>query len=417
MKRMTLAGLSIGLGLLSAGLYAHAQSAPSVTFWVRSADQGFVEPLVKAYNAKGGTQVKLTVIPQDDFVTKFATAVAGGAAPDIVAVDLVFLPAFAKSGEMTDLSALYKSLPYAKSLSPSHMRLATFENKVYGVPFSAESSVLIYNKDLFKKAGLDPNSPPKTWAQLETYAKKIRALGGDTYGYYFSGACAGCNIFTFAPLIWASGGDVLNAQGSAATLNTPQVKAALSLYKRLWDAGTIPAGSKTDSGTNFFSAFATGKIGMAGSGAFSIGTLKKDYPKLNFGVAPLPGQNGNSSSFAGGDVIGIPAGSKNVSAAQDFIKWALSPEVQVQQFAKNGSIPVRSDLASNQYSKLDPRYVTVSNLMTKGRTPYSFQYSELINDANGPWLGMIQDAVFGSGGVDAAVKKAQDRFTQILNSN
>jgi len=399
--------------LLSAALSAQAQSTKSITFWVRAADQGFVDPLVKAYNAKGGTQVKLTVIPQDDFVTKFGTAVAGGNPPDVVAVDLVFMPAFAKSGQMTDMTAYYKGLPFAKSLSPSHIRLATFDNKVYGVPFSAESSVLIYNKDLFTKAGLDPNKPPKTWAEIEAAAKKIKALGDGNYGYYFSGSCAGCNIFTFAPMIWAAGGDILNAQGTAATVDTPAVRAALGFYKRLWDQKLMPPGAKTDNGANFFSAFATGKIGMVGSGAFAIGNLKKSYPNLKFGLAPLPGQTGGVSSFAGGDLIAIPVGSKNVQAAQEFISWCLSADVQVQQFAKNGSIPVRSDLASNEYSKLDTRYVLVSKLMDKGRTPYTLRYNELINDANGPWLAMIQDSVFG-GDVDAAVKKAQARFMQIL---
>lgn len=413
MKKRFTFGLLAGLGLLGATLIAGAQSS-SISFWVRTADQGFVEPLVKAYNAKGGTQIKLTIIPQDDFVTKFGTAVAGGASPDVVAVDLIFLPAFAKSGVMTDLTDYYKSLSFSKSLSPSHVRLSTYNKRVYAVPFSAESSVLLYNKDLFKQAKLDSNKPPKNWAEIEAYAKKITALGNGNFGYYFSGSCAGCNIFTFAPMIWASGGDILSADGNTATVDTPAVKAALSFYKRLWDGGNIPQGAKTDNGTNFFSAFATGKIGMVGSGAFSIGALKKDYPKLNFGLTALPGEKGGSSSFAGGDVIGIPEGSKNVKEAQEFISWCLSEDVQIQQFAKNGSIPVRADLARNEYSKLDRRYVLVSQLMAKGRTPYTLRYNELINDANGPWLGLIQDSIFG-GDVNAAAKKAQDRFVQILN--
>ena len=382
---------------------------------MRDSDQGFVEPLVKAYNAKGGTQVKLTVIPAGQFVTKFATAVAGGSAPDVVAIDLIYVPSFAAADQMTDLTDLAKALPYAKTLSPSHVRLAIYEGKQYAVPFSAEGSVLIYNKDLFKKAGLDPNKPPKNFAELEDYAKKITALGGDIKGYYFSGAWAGCNAFTFLPLIWASGGDVLSADGKSATVNTPAVKDALALYRRMWQAGLIPAGAKTDTGTNFLTAFTTGRIGMAGSGAFSIGTLKRDYPKVDFGIAPLPGKNGGSSSFAGGDSIGIPKGSKNVQAAWEFIKWCLEEDVQVQQFAKNGSIPVRSDLAENEYSKLDPRFVVPAKAMATGKTPYSVKYNELFNDANGPWLAMIQEAVFGRG-VDEAVAKAQESFTKILNS-
>jgi multiple sugar transport system substrate-binding protein len=180
MKKRIVAGVGLGLGLL-ASLLAGAQSS-SISFWVRTADQGFTEPLVKAYNARGGTQIKLTVIPQDDFVSKFGTAVAGGAGPDVVSVDLIFLPAFAKSGQMTDMTDFQKSLPFAKSLSPSHVRLSTFEGKVYAVPFSAESSILLYNKDLFKRAGLNTNKPPKNWAEIEAYAKKITALGDGKFG-------------------------------------------------------------------------------------------------------------------------------------------------------------------------------------------------------------------------------------------
>jgi multiple sugar transport system substrate-binding protein len=407
----TLAGLS---AIVAATLIGVAQDN-SISFWVRSADQGFVEPLVAAYNARGGVQVKLTVIPNDDFVTKFGTAVAGGAAPDVVAIDLIYLPAFAEADQMTDITAQVKALPFAKTLSDSHIRLATFQNKIFGVPFSAEGSVLVYNKDLFRKAKLDPNTPPKSFAQLEVYAKRISALGDGNKGFYFAGACAGCNAFTFLPMIWASGGDVLSADGKTATVDSRAVRDALSLYRRLWNAGQMPIGAKTDNGANFYGAFASGKIGMAGLGAFAIGALKKDNPKLDFGIAPLPGRLGGSSSFAGGDSIGIPKGSKRVKEAFDFINWCLTEDVQIKQFAKNGSIPVRSDLADNEFSKLDPRYVTVSKAMASGRTPYSVKYNQLFNDANGPWLAMLQEAVFGAG-VDAAVKAGQAAFTKILNS-
>jgi multiple sugar transport system substrate-binding protein len=89
--------------------------------------------------------------------------------------------------------------------------------------------------------------------------------------------------------------------------------------------------------------------------------------------------------------------------------------VQVKEFAKNGSIPVRSDLADNEYSKLDPRFVVVSKAMADGRTPYTTKYNELFNDGNGPWLAMFQEAIFGSG-VSAATKKGQAAFTKILNT-
>lgn len=393
-----------------------ALAATTISFWVRTDDAGFVQPLVKAYNdTHQDVQVKLNLVPSGQFVAKFGAAVAGGAAPDVVATDLIYLPSFAAAGQLTDLSTQIRALPFYNKLSPSHLRLATSGGKLYGVPFSAEGSILLYNKDLFKRANLDPNKPPTNWAEIRADSAKITALGGGVKGFYFSGSCAGCNAFTFLPLIWASGGDVLSADGKTATVDSPAVKKALTLYRDLWRGGQILRSAKTDAGTDFLNAFASGKIGMAGSGAFAIGTLKDKYPNVNFGVAFLPGETGNSSSFAGGDTIAVPSGSAHAKEAFDFIAWCLSPEVQVQQFAKNGSIPVRTDLAQNDYSKLDPRFVVPAQAMASGRTPYSLVYNDLFNSGSGPWLKMIQRAVF-SGDVNGAVKEAQASFTRILNT-
>lgn len=406
-------GLLAALGSVAA-LAAGQARADDISFWVRAPDSGFVTPVVKAWNDSHPTKVNLTIIPTNDFVTKFGTASAAGAAPDVVAIDLIYVPAFSQAGQLTDITAEAKKLPYYASLSPSHMRLATYQNKIYALPFSAESSVLLYNKTLFRKAGLNPDQPPKTWAELQEDAKKITALGGGVKGFYFSGSCASCNIFTLTPFVWASGGDVLSEDGKHATLDNPALKGTLAMYRQMWQAGEMPSGAKTDGGENFISAFMGGKIGMVGSGAFSIGLLKKQRPDIDFGLAYLPGKDGNWSSFAGGDLIGIPVSSKHKKEAMEFIQWCLSEQVQIDQFAKNGSIPVRTDLASNDYSKLDARYAIASTAMAKGRTPYSAKFNQLINDPNGPWLQMIQEAVFGKG-VDAAVAAAQQQFTQILS--
>lgn len=388
----------------------------TLSFWSRDSDAALIKPVVDAYNASHSNRVKLNLIPAGQFVAKFGAAVASGSAPDIVAIDLVYLPAFNAANQMTDITAQAHSLPFFDKLSPSHVRLATYNNKVYGLPFSAEGSFLLYNKDLFKQAGLDVAKPPTSWAEIEAASKKITALGNGIHGYYFSGANGGINAFTFLPYIWASGGDVLNTDGTQATFTDPHVKAALAFYHRLWAEGQIPQSTKVDTGTDWFTGFTAGKVGMVGAGAFELSTLKAKYPNINFGVTPLPGENGGTSSFAGGDTIGIPAGSKHVKEAFDFISWSLSDNVQIDQFAKNGGLPVRTDLASNKYSQQDPRYLTVSQAFAQGRTPYSVHYNQLFNDANSPWLGIIQKAVF-DGQIDAAVNMGQQQFSKILSSS
>ncbi len=392
---------------------APAADGVTMSFWTRDSNQAQVRTLVDAWNATHDNQIEVTVIPSGEYMTKVGAAAAGGSAPDIIAVDLIYVPQFAAAGQLTDITEMAKSLPYFDALSPSHVRLGTYEGKIFALPFNAEGSILLWNKDLFEQAGLDPEKAPTTWAEIADAAAKVRALGDDIYGFYFSGACAGCNAFTFAPLIWASGGDILSDDGATATLTDPNVAAALDFYRQMWADGLMPPGAQADTGTDFANAFPTGKIGMTGSGAFAISQIKNDHPEINFGVTFLPGQNDGQSSFAGGDSIGIPAGSKYPNEAFEFIQWLTSEEVQLEQYAKANSLPIRTDMADNEYFQADPRLTTAAQAMAMGNTPYSLVYNQLFNDANGPWLKMIQTAIF-DGDVEGAVQTAQDEFTKIL---
>jgi multiple sugar transport system substrate-binding protein len=386
----------------------------TLTFLSRDGNEAAVRTLVDAWNASHETQIEVTIVPGDQFVTKLATSIAGGASPDIVAIDLIYTPAFMEAGQLTDITELSRGLPFFENLSPAHVTLGTWsDGNIYALPFTAEGSILLYNKGLFEQAGLDPEQPPTTWNEIYEAAKAIRALGDDIYGFYFAGACAGCNAFTFLPLIWGSGGDVLSADYSQPTLTDPAVKEALEFYKQLWDEDLVPSGAEVDQGTDFLNAFTSGKIGMAGSGAFSISVLKNEHPDVDFGITFLPGKDGGQSSFAGGDNIAIPTGSRNVEAAFEFIAWMLSDEVQLDIIANGNQLPVRTDLAENEYFAADPRLTTNAQAMALGKTPYSVVYNDLFNDANGPWLQLLQDAIFG-GDVDGAIEEAQSNFERIM---
>ena len=401
------------LGLPSAARAGRRAQGEPVAFWNRDDGQVLVEPIVAAWNETHDVQIEATFIPSEQFVQKFAAAVAGGEAPDLIAVDLVYMPAFAAAGQMTDISEQARALPFFGQLSPSHMRLGTYQDKVFSLPFNADGSFLLYNKNLFRQAGLDPEAPPTTWVAIQEAAQKITAAGGGASGFYFSGSCPGCNAFTLLPYVWASGGDVLTEDGTQATLTDPSVKAMLEFVRGLWDGGQVPQAAQVDTGEDFFNAFTSGTVGMAGTGAFSIAELKGEYPDIDFGVTPLPGREGGQSSFAGGDTIAIPAGSERVEDAFAFMAWYLSDEVQIEQLAKNNGLPLRTDLIENKYSAEDPRYIVAGRAMSEGRTPYTEKYNQLFNDSGSPWLAMLQRAIF-DGEVDEAIAEAQQSFTDIL---
>ena len=411
MKRLT-SLLAATATLLS--MTALASAAETANIWVRADGSNFMPQIVEAFNKSHENQIKLDIIPNAEIVQKYATSAAGGTAPDGLSLDLIYTPAFAAAGQLEDITDWAKGLPYFKDLSPAHVKTGTYKDKIYGLPFSADSSVLIWNKKLFKQAGLDPEKGPTNFAEIAADAEKVAALGGDTKGFYFSGACGGCNIFTFVPLIWASGGEILSEDGSKATLDTPQMRDAIALYRGMVEKGLVPEGAKTDSGANFFAAFAAGNIGIAPSGAFAIGALNTQYKDIDYGVTFLPGKDGGSSSFAGGDNFVVTKGTPKLAVLKEFLDYAYSLEGQTL-LASRGSLPVRGDIAKEALKDLDPRYQIAAEAMAKGRTPYSVVFNDIINSANGPWAQMVNEVFFGDD-VDGALANAQETMQGIIDA-
>ena len=128
------------------------------------------------------------------------------------------------------------------------MTVATFNDRLFGVPLYADVSALFYNKDLFTQAGLDPNKPPTSLAELRTYADAITALGGDIKGYYLPGNCAGCNIFTVGPLMWASGATIEAGKCGDEPLVGDGVKQVLQFERDMVKAGNVHDGDRAEDG-------------------------------------------------------------------------------------------------------------------------------------------------------------------------
>src|SRR5687768_15044826 len=145
-------------------------------------------------------------------VPKIAQAIASGDVPDLMGMDLIYAPQFASAGQLEDITDLIGADAGTATASPGHIAVATWDNRLYGVPLYADVSVLFWNKGLFRQAGLDPERPPTNLAEIREMSHAITGIGPGIYGYYLPGNCAGCNIFTFAPYMWASGATIEPAQ-------------------------------------------------------------------------------------------------------------------------------------------------------------------------------------------------------------
>jgi multiple sugar transport system substrate-binding protein len=371
-----------------------SDTGETITMWTRAATQTQSERLVKAYNASHKNQVKLTVIPTDNYQARVAAAAGGKNLPDVFASDVIYAPNYTSQGLYLDITDRLNELPFKDSLAPAHMRLGTFEDRQYTVPHTLDLSVLFWNKDLYKKAGLDPEKGPTTLNEMADQARTIREkIGGKTYGTFFGGNCPGCFVFTFWPSVWAAGGDIMNEDGTESTIDDPNMAETFKIYGDLVRDDVVEPSVKTEAGPTWTGLFPKGNIGVMPMPSTTLGLMPKD---MDIGVTPIPGPDGGESTFVGGDVLGISSTTDNEDAAWDFVSWTLGEEAQVEILAKNKDVVGRTDLANNKYSADDPRVVTINELVEKGETPYSLNFGATYNDPAGPWLKVARDAVFGS---------------------
>ena len=412
MRTRTTCAVLASLFLGATGLTTSA-FGDTMTMWVRASGANAAAHLVDLWNANHKDKIELTTIPDNQMVTKLATGVQAGEVPDLVSFDLIYMPDFMKAGFLVDLTSDLKADPNYAGVAQAYKDIATYEGKLYGAGFTPDVSILVWNKDLFKKAGLDPEKPPQTIGEIHEDAKKIRALGPDTYGFYFSGACPGCDIFASSPMMVAAGSKILPANGNDEALTGEGVKTVLEQYKEMWNEGLIPKSAQADNGSDFTSVFKTGKVGIQGTGGFLLSELKKDVPDLNFGVTFLPGvKEGQVSSFVGGDVVAIPKGSKHEALAKDFIHWELTDEAQLEGLAKNNILPSRPALADNKYFAADPRVVVTAKALGVGYVPWVYHFADMVNSDSSPWINMYQRAIF-DGDVDGAIKEAKEKMKEI----
>jgi len=370
-----------------------SDNGSTLTLWTRAPLEKQAKLLVAAYNASHKNQVKMTVVPNDDYVAKVGAAAGAKNLPDLFAADIVYVPNWTKQGLFADLTSNIAALPFKDKINQGHLTAGTNAGKQYVLPFVLDLSMLFWNKALFKEAGLDPEKAPASLEEFAADAKKIQALGkADTYGTATGLNCGGCLVFTWFPTIWAADSKVMNAEGTASLLGDPTATKVYDTWRDLWKSGAVLPSSKDEAGPTWTAGFTSGKVGLM----FYPATLLASTP-FDAGVAGIPGPGGGASTFVGGDGIGISKDSKKAAQAWNFLNWMMSEKAQVQVLAKDNDVVSRSDLANNEYAAKDPRLVTINEIAAKGVTPVATNFQQAFNAPTSPWLALVRHAVLGDG--------------------
>jgi len=325
--------------LLVLGSLTLAFGKTTVTFWSSHSgepDRTSIQRIVDEFNKQNpDIEVKVTIVPGSETdVSKLLTAVAGGVAPDVYLVDrftaaqravagvLEPLNNFATADEIAKLKAQYIDFAWDE---------ASWDGKVWVLPFDTDTRALYYRRDQFREVGL--SGPPKTIAELDTYAEKLTKK--DPSGRFLR--------IGFVPWLsqgwhytwgWAFGGEFYNPKTKKLTITDPNIVKSFEWQKSYADKYGIAAIQSFSSafGSEAQDPFIMGMISMKVDGDWTLSGLTKFAPKLKWGVdygatyIPRPAELAKKPiTWAGGWSLGIPKGAKNAKAAFEFIKFACGP--------------------------------------------------------------------------------------------
>jgi len=385
----------------------------TVTFWNGYAADGeeiktFTDVVLPAFAALyPNVTVEHQEIPYDDLRQKLVTGLAGGALPDVLRADIIWVPEFADQGV---LLALDEEMPDFTELTATMYEGPVSTNKwgdhYYGLPLDTNTRVLFYNTGMFEEAGV--TAAPTTIEELEAAMAKVKALGADRFGY----AEGGTGPWSVLPWIWSFGGGITDDAITSATgtLNGAGTVAAVTKLQEWLDSGYLSP-SILGGGLATSEQFGNDQAAMVLEGPWMPGIFKNQFPDLAYEYATVPAGPGGTASVVGGEDIVVFKSTQNKEAALAFTRFMVSEEAQLAM-GKIGQMPVLSSLAGNP--ELPDYYPMFQEQLktAKARTPVPSwpKIDEAVSNA-------VLKALRGEAEVQAALDEAATAVDALLARN
>src|SRR5258708_9687346 len=295
---------------------AHAADVVTITYWHTHSDAeaAQLDKLIQMFEQDNpNIKVAPTTYAYNDFKKALLTSIAGGQAPDVIRMDIVWVPEFAQQGALLQLdSAMPDFKTIADSVFPGPLATNSWNGKYWGLPLDTNTQVLLWNKSVFDAAGI--SAPPKTVAEFADDACKL-SNGTKQYGY----GIGGTYFWAPAPLFYSMGGKVVDDKMTMADgyINGKESVAAFQMLIDLYKKGCLSP-NVLGGGVGTEQGHASGLYAMIIDGPWMVDIYKHDYPTFQVNFAPVPAGNGsmNSSVVGGADVV--------VSATPTHPKEALT---------------------------------------------------------------------------------------------
>lgn len=398
MSRMTKVTLGAA-AMLMAGT-ALAMAADQTISWIYCGDT--IDPIhekyIKEWEGKNaGWSVKPELVGWDQCQDKATTLAVAGNPVGMAYVGSRTLKQFAENDLIVPVPMTDDE---KKSYYPNIVDTVTFQDTQWGVPIAFSTKALYWNKDLFKAAGLDPETPPKTWAEEIAAAKQVKEKTGIA-GYGLPAKTFDNTMHQFMHWVYTNNGKVVD--GDKITLDSPEVLAALQAYKDITPYSV--EGATAYEQNEVRAIFLDGKVAMIQGGSGAANLLKKTT--INWGVAPLP--LGPSAKGPGTllitDSLAIFKGTGVEEKATEFAKFITSPGPQSEYELQGGAglTPLRPSPMVDEFVKADPNWKPfIDGIAYGGPEPLFTDYKGFQNVI----IEMVQSVVTGKAEPEAALKKA-----------
>jgi multiple sugar transport system substrate-binding protein len=336
-------------------------------------------------------------------------AITAGTAPCLIFNTApVAVAQFQKAGGLVALDTFKDGAAYIQARTGALAdQYKSSDGKFYQLPWKSNPVVLFYNKDIFKKAGVDP-SQLDTQADLLAAARKIKQSGAAQFAMWPSpGSEFYQSWFDFYPFYAAASNGTPLIKDGKSTFNSDAGKQTAEFWKTMYAEGL--ASKEVYQGDSF----ADGKAAIAVSGPWAI-----DYygDKVNWGTVPVPGLTASDKSYTFSDAknIGLFSACKNQQTAWDVLKFATSPDQDGKFLKTTGQMPMRSTAVTDyaDFFTSKPAYKAFSDQATRTVEVPN------VNNAVEVWQ-TFRDAysktvVSGQGTVDDMLKSTADKIDQLV---
>jgi N,N'-diacetylchitobiose transport system substrate-binding protein len=316
----------------------------TLTVWAMdgSTPDQWQKDLSAEFEKKTGAKVKFEVQQWNGIQQKLTTALSEENPPDVFEIGNTQTAAYAKTGGLADLGDLKKEI--GADWSETLNKASIVDEKQYAAPWYFANRVVIYNKSVFKEAGIA--APPKTRDEFFAALDKIKAKGKEPL--YLPGQ----NWYFFDGLTIGKGAELVKKDGDkwVSNLDDPKIAEAAELYKKYQAYSKAPK-DKDEATPQQADVFAKGKVGAFIGMGWEAGTAIKANPAIEkeIGYFTIPGESADKPEgvFLGGSNLAVAEGSKKQDLAKEFLKLALSDKYEGQLAKLNGVIPNKESLNSN----------------------------------------------------------------------